>query len=288
MRLITHLKDEASARAFSGYLVSLDIRNEVESDSGGWAVWIHSEDQIEAGRQALAAYLQNPGDAKYQRAAETAAVLEQDRRREAAVAAHRVLNRDRLWNRSGRTPLTLCLIGACVLVTVIFGFSPSLQDVHWLLVSEWNSGWLPEVRAGQIWRLITPIFIHFSPTHLLFNMLVLRDLGGIVETCQGTGRLALLVLVLALGTDLGQYLLAGPLFGGMSGVLYGLFGYIWVRGQCDPVSGLSLSTMTVAIMLIWFFLCLFNVLGAIANGAHAVGLVMGILWGALPLAKRFR
>jgi GlpG protein len=134
--------------------------------------------------------------------------------------------------------------------------------------------------------LITPIFIHFGLQHLLFNMLVLRDLGGIVETCQGSRRLALLVVVFALGSNLGQYVLAGPFFGGMSGVLYGIFGYIWVRSQCDPGSGLALSPLTVGIMLVWFFLCLYGVVGTVANGAHGVGLVMGIVWGGLPLAKR--
>jgi GlpG protein len=289
MRLITHLKDEAGARTFAGYLASLDIRNQVEPDSGGWAVWIHSEDQIEAGRQALAAYLQNPDDAKFRRAAQAAGLLEQSRQREAAAAARRVRTADQLWNRSGRTPLTYALIGVCILVTVFSGLSPRLEDVRWLLISEWKlgSGWLPEVRTGQIWRLVTPIFIHFSPSHLLFNMLALRDLGGIVESCQGAKRLALLVLVLALGSNLGQYILFNPFFGGMSGVLYGIFGYIWVRGQCDPGSGLALSPMTVGIMLLWFFLCLTGILGSVANGAHAVGLVMGIVWGALPLAKRF-
>jgi GlpG protein len=287
MRLITHLKDEASAKAFAGYLGSLDIRNQIEPDAGGWAVWIHSEDQIEAGRQALAAYLQNPGDAKYRRAGEAAAALEEKRQRDAAAAARRIRTPDQIWRRSGRTPLTFGLIGACVLVTLFSGLSPTVQDVHWLLISQWKYPWLPEVRSGQIWRLITPIFIHFSPSHLLFNMLVLRDLGGIVEMCQGTGRLAVLVVVLAIGSNLGQYFFSDPLFGGMSGVLYGLFGYIWMRSQCDPGSGLALSSMTIAIMLTWFFLCLSKLLGPVANGAHAVGLMMGMIWGAFPMAKRF-
>ncbi|MGA2175671.1 MAG: rhomboid family intramembrane serine protease [Verrucomicrobiota bacterium] len=287
MRLIGHLKNEGSARTFAGYLLSLDIRNQVEPDSDGWGVWIHSEDQIEAGHQALAAFLQNPGDLRYRRAAEAAAGLEQRRRREEAAAADRIRTRAQIWNRSGSMPLTLSLIVVCVLVTVFSGLTPTLQAVHWLLISEWNRGWLPEVRSGQIWRLFTPIFIHFGPMHLIFNMLVLRDLGGMVEFCQGTRKLALMVLVLALGSNLGQYLLFNPYFGGMSGVLYGIFGYIWVRSQSDPASGLALSPMTVAMMLVWFFLCLFGLLGGtVANGAHGVGLIMGIIWGALPLAKR--
>ena len=286
MRLIGHLKNEASARTFAGYLVSKDIRNLVEPDSEGWAVWIHSEDQIEAGQKALEEFVRKPDDLKYKRAAEVAVGLEKRRRREEAAAAERVRTGDQIWSRSGRAPLTMGLIGVCVLLAIVSALNPTQDYVRWLLISEWRIGWLPEARSGQIWRLITPIFIHFGLQHLIFNMLALRDLGGIVETCQGTRKLALLVVVLGVGSNLGQYVLFGPEFGGMSGVLYGIFGYIWVRGQCDPASGLGLSSMTVAIMLIWFFLCLFGVVGMVANGAHGVGLVMGIIWGALPLAKR--
>jgi GlpG protein len=73
----------------------------------------------------------------------------------------------------------------------------------------------------------------------------------------------------------------------MSGVLYGLFGYIWMSGKFDPASGLRLSPSNVLAMVGWFFLCLFGVMGNIANGAHGAGLVMGMIWGAAPpLAKK--
>jgi GlpG protein len=289
MRLIGHLKNEASARTFGGYLSSLDIRNMVEPDSDGWAVWIYSEDQVEKGSGALTDYQQNPADRKYLNGAEVAAATEQRKQKEEAEFAKRVRTADQIFKRSDTAPLTLGLIGACVVVMLFCGFNPSLGDVHWLLISDYVTGFLPEVRSGQIWRLITPIFIHFSPTHILFNMWVLYDLGRMIEMLQGTRRLALLVLVIGLGSNLGQYIIFGPEFGGMSGVLYGLFGYIWLRSQCDPSSGLMLSPMTVAIMLVWFFLCLFNVIRPVANGAHAVGLVMGVIWGAFPMwRKMFR
>lgn len=283
MRLIGHLKNEASARTFAGYLASVDIRSMVEPDPDGWAVWIHSEDQIESGQQALAAYEQNPFDKKYQLASQAAETAERQRRRDEAKAAKRIHGRDRILSKSNVAPLTLSLIAISVVVTLAVWAMPSVFD--WLAIDLMDAG-LVEVRAGQVWRLITPIFVHMGPMHLLFNMLWLYDLGTMVEKRQGMRTLALLVVVIGVASNLGQYWRFGPGFGGMSGVLYGLFGYIWLRGECDPSSGLGLSTSTVWMMLIWFFLCLFQLIGNVANGTHVVGLILGIMWGAAPLARR--
>ena len=145
-----------------------------------------------------------------------------------------------------------------------------------------------EISQGQIWRLFTPMFIHFGIIHLLFNMLWLRNLGTMIEKRQNTWILVLLVLVIAAASNLGQYAVSGPRFGGMSGVVYGLLGYIWIRGKFDPFSGLFLHRQTVVMMIVWFFLCLSGVIGNIANTAHGVGLVLGIVWGFISarLSKR--
>jgi GlpG protein len=132
-----------------------------------------------------------------------------------------------------------------------------------------------------LWRLITPIFIHFSLLHILFNMLWLRDLGGMIEGRQSTGKLAILVLAIAVCSNLGQFLVGGPVFGGMSGVVYGLLGYIWMRGKFDPGSGLFVHPVTVGMMIIWFFACFTPIVPHVANAAHGVGLVMGVAWGYL-------
>src|SRR5580693_1243303 len=107
MRLIGHLKNEASAKTFGGYLLSLEIRNMVEQDSEGWAVWIYSEDQIEKGSLALNDYLQNPTDRKYQSGAETAVAVEQRQQREQEAFAKRVRTADQIFKRSDAAPLTL-------------------------------------------------------------------------------------------------------------------------------------------------------------------------------------
>lgn len=279
MRLIGHLKNESSAKTLADYLVSLDIRNMVEPDADGWAIWIYSEDQIEAGRQALTNYLHNPTDSKFQNAQQNAAVVQERERREQEAYSKRVRTPDRIWSSTSIAPVTLVLIVISVAVTLLMNV-PSLPVENLLSIS------LPEVFRGQIWRLITPIFLHFGLLHILFNMLMLRDLGSLVEIRRGARTLIILVLVIGVGSNLGQYYYGGPGFGGMSGVLYGLMGYAWLRGKTDPASGLFLSQSTVAVMLIWFFLCLFGVISNVANVCHAVGLVMGMIIGVIPSTSR--
>jgi GlpG protein len=160
---------------------------------------------------------------------------------------------------------------------------------------------LPEVVGqGQGWRLITPIFVHFGLVHLLFNMIMLLDVGGRIEGRIGTGRYLALVLVLAVTSNLIQYYLGSfslkdttalfrphYLFGGMSGVLYGLFGYLWMKSVYDPSSGLTISPSLIVILMLWLIAGLAGFLdqaiGAkVANGAHAGGFVVGLLIGFVP------
>src|SRR5262249_23319325 len=60
------------------------------------------------------------------------------------------------------------------------------------------------VRKGEVWRLLTPIFLHFGIMPLVFNLLVLWDFGGQIEDRRGSRFFGLLVLVLAILSNAGQ------------------------------------------------------------------------------------
>jgi GlpG protein len=79
-----------------------------------------------------------------------------------------------------------------------------------------------------------------------------------------------------------------PLFGGMSGVLYGLSGYAWMKGRFAPELGIFLDPTLIFMMLAWFVFCLLGVIGSVANVAHGVGLLMGIAIGIAPHVFRRR
>ncbi len=140
--------------------------------------------------------------------------------------------------------------------------------------------------GNQYWRLVTPIFLHFGWLHIAFNCLWLWDLGRRCEAVLGSGNTLGLILVIAVVSNACQYLYGGyGLFGGLSGVVYGLLGFTWVapllqpRWRIQPMPGIMLF------MVGWLLLGVFGVieavgLGAIANAAHIAGLVSGGVLGA--------
>ena len=137
------------------------------------------------------------------------------------------------------------------------------------------AGSLAQIASGQVWRLVTPIFIHFGLLHLLFNMWWLYDLGTLIERRLGSFRFALLVLAIAIPSNYAQFAMSSAAFGGMSGVVYGLFGYAWVRSQLDPTCGLHLRPDVPFWLMAYFVLCLLLPGLHIANWAHGGGLAMG-------------
>ncbi len=286
MRLIGHLDAEGRARAFGDFLYLQGIDNQVEGEPDGhWAVWVMAEEHLDAARALLLEFQRDPADPRYAQAGREARARRHREEEANAAAQKRFFDATRLFPETTRPPLgplTLLLIVTCVVVFLMQmteSLGPWVRSV--LRLSHPLLDGLPEVRRGQVWRLFTPILMHGGMLHLLFNMLWLKDLGSLIERRQGTLTLGVLALALALISNLTQYIVAGPNFLGMSGVVYGLFGYIWVRGHTDPASGLFIDQTTVMLMLIWFLLCFTGWVGPIANGAHAGGLFAGAAWGFL-------
>ena len=141
--------------------------------------------------------------------------------------------------------------------------------------------------GDQYWRLITPAFLHFGWLHITFNMLWLWELGSRVERATGSFNVLGLFVVIALVSNVSQYQFGGPgLFGGMSGVVYGLLGFSWVAPLLQPGWAIQPPRAIMLFMVGWLLLCLFGVVevlgfGAIANAAHVGGLLCGAALGAV-------
>ena len=142
------------------------------------------------------------------------------------------------------------------------------------------------IGSGEIWRLLTPIFLHFGWMHLGFNVVLFWFFAQQVEQQEGALRLLSHIVVLAVVSNLAQFYAAdeGQLFGGLSGVVYGLMGYCWLSNQLAPPrfylpSGLFWVSV---VMILLGFANVFSLFGlSIANWAHLAGLLMGLLWAVL-------
>ena len=285
MRLIGHLPYEPSARTFGDFLYARGIQNQLEHQKAdGWGIWVAEEDKIGEATDLLALFRANPGDPKYRKAAKSADQLRAEEEKDQTKYRQRVRERTDLFRPLrgyGFGPLTCVLIAVSVVVGVLTRLGADSPLLRSLLIADPYSSSLSEVMRGEVWRLITPIFVHFGLLHIFFNMLWLNDLGSMIEGRQSSWHLALLVLGIGVGSNLAQFFVRGAIFGGMSGVIYGLFGYIWIRGRFDPASGLFLPQTTVTMMIIWFILCAVGVIPNVANYAHGAGLLLGMAWGYL-------
>ncbi len=181
--------------------------------------------------------------------------------------------------RFGRIPLVLICLSILVYVLDYYGVSKTLYSS--LFISIQVDSLFSEILKGEVWRLWSPMFLHFNFFHIFFNLLIINDLGSALEDQEGVKPMIVLTLVYGLLTNVSQYLVVGPHFGGMSGVAIAYMGQVWMRGKFDPEVPYSLPKRDVVWMFGWLVLCMTGVIGAIANVAHAVGLTSGMIVGIL-------
>ena len=125
------------------------------------------------------------------------------------------------------------------------------------------------------------MLLRLSILHIIFNLLWWADLGRLIERHQSSAQLLLVTLVTAGISNVAQFLHSGPLFGGLSGVVYGLLGYLWIYGRLNPGAGYALRREIVLFMLAWMVICFVGLSSVVANAAHLAGLVSGCLLGGI-------
>ena len=297
MRKIGTVENEEAARRFVGFLVASEISAHADvADDGQILIWVEDEDRLEDARASLLAFQEDPHAPRFLAASKEADRKLREKHAADAAFKRKIHDRKRIsrnaWIQA--VPVTRLLILASVLATMFGGLGSGAPLTQWLSITAYNIvdghltylRGLPEIWHGQLWRLFTPMFLHASMVagglgllHIIFNMLWLMDLGGMIERVQGGRRLLLKVLAFSGISNLCQYAVAGPAFGGMSGVVFGLLGYCWVRGRQDLTSGLFVSPQTMFMMVFWFFLGFSGAMPQMANAAHGGGLAAGVLWG---------
>jgi GlpG protein len=266
---------------FSRYLAQSGVRHRITEEGDKQVVWVASEAEIDT-VQALFDRI--------------------DRGELRLEEVERAATTKRAWYRSPhviqflRAPLTLALVIVNLLFfPVTFGIdngeiSDMLHRMTFVAFQERSEylyfadvGWT--FRTGEYWRLLSPMFLHFGAMHIVFNLLWVWEIGRRIEVIRGALMLLLVVFVSSLSANFLQYMMSGPsLFGGMSGVVFGLLGFGLVWSRMVPERTIGLPNGIYIFMLIFLvagFTGVFDylLLGSLANGAHLGGLLAGLAIG---------
>ena len=139
----------------------------------------------------------------------------------------------------------------------------------------------PAVAAGEWWRLVTSGFLHYGLIHVGFNMVILYQLGTMLEPALGRARFGALYLAALLGGAFGALLLDPLAYtAGASGAVYGLMGAAFLgmrRRGVDPMQSGIGGLLAINLLLTF-------VIPGISVGGHLGGLAAGAAAGAVLFA----
>ncbi|MED5490006.1 MAG: rhomboid family intramembrane serine protease GlpG [Pseudomonadota bacterium] len=274
---------QSPAHLLANYLTSQHIQAAVVQHDKEFVVVLDNHDHLDRAKIIADGFLTNPTDPKYQQAA-------WDNGKNVRLApTGNGFSVGNIIADAVKAPFTSVVFILCVAVYLLslFGlFAPIAQ--HLLMqpfsILSQNHEW---------WRLLGPAFIHFSALHIIFNLLWWGMLGAKIERILGMSMLLIVFLVSATISNAAQALFSDPvqgnlfLFGGLSGVVYAVMGFVWWLGWLRPSWGLSLPNSIVGFMLVWLVLGYADILWVnMANAAHTAGLISGcLLAGALSLGS---
>jgi GlpG protein len=261
------------ALLFANYLTSLNIHAKVEQEGSEYIIFCQNT-ELDQAKDIFAEFIADPYQEKYQQAAwNSGEVANVNDNSPSLITSFK----KQFFAHAGWVTLTVFALCWLVFVASLLGLArPTFQLLHFY----------PELTFDAFLesplRLLGPALFHFSWLHIIFNTMWWWQLGGSVERILGKGVLINLFLVTAIFSNLGQFIVTGPNFGGLSGVVYGLVGYVWWYGWLAPEKGLMISKPIIGFLLFWLLLGYADVLPVnMANTAHLLGLVSGCLLAAV-------
>ena len=332
MRQIGSIDEKGNAEKFVAFLTAQDVSAVIEQEGDTFEIWVKDEDQLVTACDLFDEFIENPDDRRYADAIQKAKEIYAQKQRKMEQARKNLVSMNQQWNRPAieRAPLTIGFIIASIAVFLFSGMgrvesydNNIFKSLIFLDVTPEQGNeianefgvksselTMASIANGQVWRMVTPIFIHFGLAHIVFNMLWLFQLGQQVEVKFGKLKYLLIIFLIAMTsntmqvivpidwggsipfqTSSGDWIIA---LGGMSGVVYGLFGIAWIRSRLDPNGGFMVSPFTVIIMLGWMIFCMLPASegmfggGRVANWAHGVGLIVGVTIGYWTLWWKFK
>lgn len=271
--LIGCFSDKKNAKVFSNFLKSKEIENKVEQHQSQHEVWIINETYLEQAKLFFADFNANPNDVSFH--------VKLERKTTNDTAALHASYRKNFKRAHGNS------ISWALIVIVVLAYLFSLIDQNKILLKYCLIA-LPSVPVLQLWlyqpwRLFSPVLLHFSIFQLLFNGYMLYYLGSFIEKKNSRIFYCLLLFFSIVLPNIVQMVFSGFYFGGLSGVVYALFGFLWVTAKYNPWSGYYLRKDIIFWMLGWLVLSFIGWLGHAMFAGSLAGLVVG---GVFALVKR--
>ncbi|XZQ55068.1 MAG: rhomboid family intramembrane serine protease [Arsenophonus sp.] len=83
-------------------------------------------------------------------------------------------------------------------------------------------------------------------------------------------------------TNYGQSFFSNFTFGNFYGVIFSLIGYVWLISKYHPIIDIFITNQLMIFIILSLFICYLNIFNInIANTAHTIGLIVGLLIGLL-------
>ncbi|NVK23883.1 MAG: rhomboid family intramembrane serine protease GlpG [Gammaproteobacteria bacterium] len=259
MIVIGEIQNPRACQAFSDYLLLQKIEHKVVVDQSSQRlqILVNPEQQVKAS-ELFEEFVNNPNQDKYLQASwQTGAVLKGGKSNLGLMA---------IWQSGGTLTKLITLVCLLIFAASYFGF---FRSIFQQLSFQWS--------VSEFYRILTPAFMHLSLMHLVFNLCWWWYLGGKVEKHLGSNQLLQILLFTALISNVSQAILANTNFAGLSGVTYGLAGFVWMIGRRTQSNDLFLPNNIFIFLVGWMILGFAEVLPInMANWAHLAGLLTGI------------
>ncbi|MFT6791380.1 MAG: GlpG protein [Cellvibrionaceae bacterium] len=273
---VTKFPLEVNLMPFLHLLQQRDIKHRVTEEQGAQQLWVSEQTQV-----LEAAYLSRQW---------SSGALEVPEEVTTSSVSGKSSISPSVWPLLVTFPINLSLIFLAFLGTLLIYFDGNdLTNISLLLFQPVVQGrfapFSVALENAQYWRLITPIFLHFGFFHFLFNAIILWAMGSRIERVKGSAHFLLLVIIVAISSNMAQYLAqVNTAFGGLSGVVYGVIGYIAVYQSFIFHPVLQFNPAAIGFFIVWLVIGFTGIIdyliaGSIANAAHLAGLLSGALIG---------
>ncbi len=195
------------------------------------------------------------------------------------------------WNARHLALVTMSLIVVNVAIWLLIGFDDPGTLTGRSQLSQWqfdfglNKRWL--VQTHEWYRLVSSGFLHFGFIHIGFNMLLLYQLGQLLERSLGRVRFGMLYAAGLLGGSFGVLLLSSTSYsitGGASGAVFGLMAAaaIGLHRQGINIFSTGLGTTLILNLVLTF------TISGISIGGHVGGMTAGAICGWFMLQPRWK